>query len=394
MRIEEIIKRRVEKILPSKKDFIEALKKRKLKIYWGVDPTSPELHLGHSVPLLLLKEFQKMGHKIIILIGDFTAKIGDPTGKLSCRKALSDKEIKKNLKTYKDQISKILDFKKNPPDFLFNSKWFSKMKLPQFFKILSKFTLSRLLERDMFQKRIKLKKEIYLHEFLYPLLQGYDSVMIDCDVEIGASDQLFNMMIGRKLLKEIKGKEKFVVTTPLLVDPRTGKKFSKSEKNYISLQEKPKEMFGKIMNLPDEGIIPFLKLCTEVPLVEVEKIEKKLSKKEINPKEVKKFLAFEIVKMYYGKKLAKKAKEEFERVFEKKEKPKEIEKIQLKEKEIGIVDLLLKVKFASSKSEAKRLIKEGAIKIENEKISNPQKKIKIKKGMILKKGKRFFVEIT
>ena len=203
-----------------------------------------------------------------------------------------------------------------------------------------------------------------------------------------------NMMIGRKLLKEIKGKEKFVITTPLLVDPRTGKKFSKSEKNYISLQEKPKEMFGKIMNVPDEGIVPFLKLCTEVPLIEIEKIEKKLSKKEINPKEIKKFLSFEIVKMYYGKKLAKKAKEEFERVFEKKEKPKEIEKIQLKEKEIGIVDLLLKVKFASSKSEAKRLIKEGAIKIENEKISNPQKKIKIKKGMILKKGKRFFVEIT
>lgn len=382
------IKRWVDKIYPSEKEFLEASKSKKLVIYHGVDPTAPDLHLGHSTNYLLLREFQRMGHKIILLIGDFTAQIGDPSGKDSARKILSKKEVLDNSKTYKKQISKILDFssKTNPVQIKFNSKWYEKMKISDFMKLLSHFTHGQVIKRNMFQKRLKKGQEINFVEFIYPMLQGYDSVAMNVDAEVGGTDQMFNMMRGRDLMKDYKNKEKFVITTKLLENPKTGKKLmSKSEGGYVALSDSPKEMFGKIMALSDEAVMPCLELCTRIDLNKTKDIG--------NPKDLKITLAKEIVAIYYSKKEADKAEKEFNRVFKQKGLPLNIKQVKIKEKKLNILDLLLKTKLASSKSEARRLIEQKGVKIDKKIINDWKANINIKKGMIIQVGKRKFIKL-
>lgn len=387
--IEEYLDRWADKIYPSRKEFLKALKSRKLIIYHGVDPTAPDLHLGHSTNYLLLKKFQDLGHQVILLIGDFTARIGDPTGRISARKALTKKQVLKNYRTYKEQVGKILDFKskKNPAQVKFNSKWLEKMNLKDIMKLMTGFTRGQMIKRNMFQQRLKRGQEIYLSEFLYPLLQGYDSVVMDVDVEVGGTDQTFNMLVGRRLMKKYRQKEKFVITTPLLENPKTGKKLmSKSEGNYIALNDSANEIFGKIMALPDETIIPCFKLCTEFPLSGIKKI--------INPRDLKARLAKEIVAMYHSKKAALAAEKEFERVFKKKGLPSKIPLVKIKKKKLAILDLLLKTKLVSSKSEAKRLILQKGVKIDSKVQGDWKKIIEIKKGLIIKVGKRKFAKLS
>src|SRR4030042_2490670 len=284
------LKRWVDKIYPSEKEFLKALETRKLTIYHGVDPTAPDLHLGHSTNYLLLRKFQDLGHKIIILIGDFTAQIGDPTGRISGRKTLTKKQVLKNAETYKAQISKILDFKSktNPAQLKFNSQWYEKIKFTDLMKLMANFTHGQMIKRNMFQQRLKNGQEINFIEFIYPMLQGYDSVAMNIDAEVGGTDQTFNMMAGRDLLKTYENKEKFVITTKLLENPKTGKKLmSKSEGGYVALNDPPNEMFGKIMALPDEATMPCFELCTEIPLIGFAGIK--------NPQQLKIRLAKEIV---------------------------------------------------------------------------------------------------
>ncbi|MBU2579121.1 tyrosine--tRNA ligase [Patescibacteria group bacterium] len=398
-KIEEIINNRlIDKIYPSK-DFLEKFLKSKkvFTIYHGVDPTAPSLHLGHSTNYFLLKKFQELGHKIILLIGDFTAQIGDPTDKLAARKSLTKKEVLENCKTYKKQLSKILDFssKKNPAKIKFNSKWFSKLNFEKLIKLAAHFTVSQMLQRDMFQKRLADKKEIYLHEFLYPLMQGYDSVALDADIEIGGTDQTFNMLIGRDLVKKYNNKEKFIITTPLLVNPKTNKKLmSKSEGGYVGLDDSSNEMYGKIMALSDEVIIPCFNLCTSLNTKEIEEIKKDLKNKKKNQRDIKAKLAREIVAIYHDEKLALRAEQEFNKVFKEKKTPSKIPifKQNNQRAAYNLIDLLVETKLAPSRTEAKRLIAQKAIKIDNEVQKDWQKEIKIIPGMIMQAGKRKFIK--
>jgi len=396
-KVKEILERSISKIYPSKKSFEDILKSgKKITIYHGIDPTGPELHLGHSTNLLLLKRLQEMGHKIILLVGDFTAQIGDPTDKLAVRKSISEEDVLKNCETYKEQAAKILDFssKKNPVEMVFNGDWYSKMGAKEFLGITKKITVQRLLERDMFQERIKKGKDITVLEFLYPLMQGYDSVVLKSDVEVGGTDQTFNMLMGRTLMKRYLGKEKLVITTRLLENPKNGKKLmSKSEGSYIALTDSSKDMYGKTMFLPDEVIIDCLEMCTELPMAEVKKIETNL-KKGLNPRDAKARLAREIVGLYHGSQAAKEAEAEFEKVFAKKEAPSEVPVFKTSKKEYNIVDLLVEAKLAVSKSEARRLISQGGVKVGNKKITDQNKLIKITKNILVQVGKRKFLEVT
>lgn len=395
-KIEEILKRWADKIYPSEGEFLKALKSRKLVIYHGVDPTGPQLHLGHSTNYLLLRVLQKMGHKIVLLIGDFTAQIGDPTGKSITRKALTKEEVKQNFKTYKEQAGKILDFKsfKNPVKVEFNSKWLAKMNLTDVTKLLSNVTHAQITQRSMFKERLKNNVDIYMHELLYPILQGYDSVAMDVDAEVGGVDQTFNMLIGRDLVKIYNKKEKFVITTPLLENPKTGKKLmSKSEGGFVALNDPPAEMYGKVMSLADEAIIPCFKFCTEVPMVNINEMENALKINTVNPRDVKAKLAKEIVKMYHGEKEAEKSEEEFDKVFRNKELPDDMPIFQTDKKEYFVLDLLFDSKLASSKNEAKRLVEEGAVDVDGKTEKEWKKTLELKDGMIIKVGSRKFVKI-
>lgn len=392
-KIEEILTRGVEKIYPGKEELKKVLLSgKKLRIYNGIDPTG-KLHLGHSAVLKKLRQFQDLGHEVIVLIGDFTARIGDPTDKLAARKKLSKEQVKKNSANYKKLIGKILDLKKSNIRFLHNEKWTNKLRPEDMLELASYFTVARLLERDMFQERIKQGKEIYVNEFLYPIFQAYDSVTMDVDIEIGGNDQTFNMLAGRTLMKKIKNKEKFVLTIKLLVDP-AGKKMGKTEGNMINLDEKADNMYGQIMSWPDELINLSFELCTNIPIKETKKIKKELKSKKLNPRDAKAKLAKEIVALYHGKPAAQKAEKEFNRIFKKKELPSEIPSIKIAAKNINILDLLVKTKLASSKAEAKRLIEQKGVKINNEIQEDWRKNIPIKNGMIIQVGKRKFAKIN
>ncbi len=388
--INQVLSRGIVEILPSPRLFLKALKTKKLKIYFGIDPTSPNIHLGHAVILRKLREFQKLGHEIIILFGTFTAMIGDPSGRERARLPLRPQEIKTNMATYKKQIAKILDIQKTR--FVYNHLWLAKLTFPELIKIAANFTVSQLLERHMFQERLKKGREIWLPEFLYPVMQGYDSVALDVDAEIGGQDQTFNMLVGRKLQKIYRDKEKFVITCPLLLG-LDGRKMSKSFNNTISLSDPPNEMYGKIMSLRDELILSYFELCTDKSQKEIKTLKTNLEKASINPMQAKKELAFEIVKIYHGLDFAKKASQEFEKVFVQKSAPSKIPKIELKAKRMPLVDLLVKSGLVSSKSEAKRVTKQGGVKINQIVQQNWDKEIEIKKEIILQVGKRKFVKI-
>jgi len=389
--IDEILTRGVEKIYPNKGALEKLLLSGKqIKIYMGIDPTG-KLHIGHSVVLKKLRGFQDLGHEVIVLIGDFTARIGDPTDKLATRKSLTKEQVEKNAAGYKKLIGKILDINKSNLRFLHNEEWTNKLKPVDLLELSSYFTVSRLLERDMFQKRIKEGKEIHLHEFLYPLFQAYDSVTMDVDMEIGGNDQMFNMLAGRTLMKKMKNKEKFVLTTKLLVDP-TGKKMGKTEGNMINLEDDAKEMYGKIMSWPDGLIGVGLEICTNLPFEEVKRIQAELNQGKVNPRDSKMKLAYEIVKIYHGEKKAQEAQDYFIKTVQKKEVPDNIEASELEViASTTTSDLLISSDLVKSKSEARRLVKQKGVKIGGKVVEDADKEIVIPdEGIILQKGKRHF----
>ncbi len=391
-KIKETLSKHIDSVYPSKEALENVLKSgKKLTIYWGVDPTAPDMHLGHSTNLFVLRRFQNLGHRIVVLLGDYTAQIGDPSGKDKKRRVLSEQEVKENLKTYKNQVLKILNSKKTI--FKFNSEWWKKMSAKQLMELDDFFTHQQMIERDMFQQRIKKNKPISLKEFQYPILQGYDSVALKTDIELGATDQLFNMLIGRELVKIFLKKEKFIITTSLLIDPKTGNKLmSKSEGKYVSLNDLPNQMYGRIMALSDGVILECFKFCTDLDDKKIKNIEARLNSRE-NPKKLKTELAFEIVKIYHGEKSAKEAEEEFNKVFRKHELPEKIPVAILKKRSYDAIDLLLKLNLVKSKSEARRLVNENAVKINSEAIKDLKIKINITSGLVVQIGKKRFVKI-
>ena len=389
-KIDEVLTRGVVEILPNKKDLAKLMQRRKIRLYNGIDPTSPDIHLGNAVPLLKLKQFQDLGHEVILLIGTFTAQIGDPSGHEKARKPLTPKEIKKNIATYKKQASKILDF--NKTKLMFNGDWLAKMTFQDVIKLASNFTVQQIIERDLFQRRIKKKTPIWFNELLYPLAQGYDSVQMNVDLEIGATDQTFNMLTGRTLQKIYNKKEKFVLTLPL-IPGLDGRKMSKTYGNTINVTDPANEMYGKLMSLHDDLIIQYFELCTEVPLQLIKQHKRALQLNKVNPMNLKKRLAFEIVKMYHGAKKAELAEKEFERVFQRKGKPRKVKSIKLKVKSWNIIDLLMKAKLCKSKSEAKRLIKQGGVDVDGKTVTDHQSSILIKNEIIIRVGKKRFAKI-
>ena len=379
-----ILARNVDQII-TEQDFWKKFRSgRQLRIKHGVDPTNPFLHLGHAVNYWKMREFQELGHKVIFLIGDFTAQIGDPTGRSSSRPELSQKDIEENAKEYLSQAAKILINKPTLLEIRRNSEWYDKMKLADFLKLAKKITHSRLIERDMFQRRVKKREEIYMHEMLYPILQGYDSVMVKSDLTIIGSDQLFNELVGRHY-QEASGLDPQVIMTTLITPGLDGKeKMSKSLGNYIAIEDTPKDKFGKIMTLPDSLVRSYFVVYTKAPLEEISGIEKQ------NPFEAKKKLAFEIVKLYHGEKEAKKTQTYFEKTFSKKEIPSDIPSIKIVSGEDWI-EFLTRNKFAKSKSDAKRLIAGGGVDLDGVKISNAAEKTK---DGVAKIGKFKFVRLV
>ena len=383
-KIAELLERGVENIYP-KKEFLEArLKEGKLTLYTGYDPTADTLHIGHGITLLKLRQFQELGHKVIMLIGDFTGMIGDPTDKSAARKKLIRDEILANCKEYQKQARAILDFSgDNPAELKFNSEWHSKMNFAEVLELAGHFTVQQMLERDMFERRVAEEKPIYLHEFLYPLMQGYDSVAMDVDGEVGGNDQTFNMLAGRTLMKEIKGKEKFVLTTKLLADD-SGKKMGKSEGNMIALSDSPEDMFGKVMRWSDTMMKNGFELCTRVPTAEFEEVLQ-----ASNPRDAKLRLAYEITKTFLGSAAATEGQSCFAEVIQHKEVPAVI--AELKPTEYDIITVLAVSGIAKSKAEARRLVEQGGVKINGEKV------IEItaltKPGDTVQKGNRFFVKV-
>jgi len=392
------LKEKVEKLLTRNvKDvvFFEDLKSKllsgkKLRVKHGIDPTGKKIHIGRAVVLWKLREFQELGHKIVLIIGDFTAQIGDPSDKLAKRPFLTEKQIKENMANYLPQIGKILDLKKC--EVHYNSKWLKKLNFKQVCELADVFTVQQMLERRNFSERFKNHQDISLKEFLYPIMQGYDSVAILADVELGGEDQLFNLHAGRKI-QEFFGKQPQNILTTKMLSGLDGRKMSTSWGNVINITDFPDEQFGKIMSMHDEMIPEYLELTTDLDDAEIHNLISELKNNKINPKEVKKIIGFNIVKRYWGEDEAKKAKEKFEILFEKKEVAKDLPVLKLKNKKINIIDLILLTGALKSKSEAKRLIEQGGFKINNEQIKDIKKELVLEGGEIIKIGKHKFFKI-
>lgn len=388
-KIELLLTRAVEAVYPTKEFLEKELKSgKRLTLYCGFDPTAPTLHIGHGIQMLKLRQFQELGHKVIFLIGDFTGMIGDPTDKTSARQKLTHEQVIENSKHYQKQAAAVLDFDgDNAVEVKYNSTWNGKLSFGDVLELSSHFTVQRMLERDMFEKRMKEQKPIYLHEFMYPLMQGYDSVAMDVDGEVGGNDQTFNMLAGRDLLKDLKQKEKFVVTTKLLTDD-SGKKMGKSEGNMIAFSDTPEDMFGKIMRWPDGIIVRGFELCTVVPLEDIKEIESKLKKGE-NPRDLKMLLAFEVTKTFLGEEAAKKGKDRFISVIQDKEKPADMPEI--KPSAYDVVTVMVEGGLAVTNSEARRSIEQGGVKVNDEKVKSIDEEVA--PGSVVQKGKRFFVRV-
>ena len=388
-KIDEVLTRGVERVYPNRAALEKVLRSgKKIKLYQGFDPSMPNLHLGNLVGLLKLKQFQDLGHEVIFLVGDFTAMIGDPTDKESVRPQLTRKQILTNCKNWRDQAGRVLKFSgKNAAKMLFNSQWLSKISFADLLRLSGQLTYQQMIKRDMFQKRLKKNKDLYLHEFLYPLMQGYDSVQMDVDLEIGGSDQMFNMLVGRDLMRKLKKKEKFVLTTKLLVDSR-GEKVGKTAGNALFLNADPVDIFGGVMSFPDEIVILAFELLTTAPLPLPPPTG------GLKPMELKKKLAWEIVKLNFGVKAAQEGQTEFERTFQQRKLPKKIKIVKLAANEYPIVNLLVKLGLAKSRGEAKRLIKQGAVEINKFRVQSSEFRVQTENRMVVRVGKRRFVRIS
>ncbi len=379
---EAIVKEDLEKKLNSGK---------KLRIKLGCDPSRPDLHLGHSIVLRKLKKFQDLGHQVVFIIGDYTGMIGDPSGKSKARPALSAEKVKENAKSYFKQVGKILDIKKT--EIRYNSEWFSKLSFEDILTLTGKFTVARILERDDFSKRLKSGIDIGVNEIMYPIMQAYDSIMIGADVEIGGTDQKFNMLAGRGLQKKMEKPQQNILTCPLLVGLDGKEKMSKSLDNYIGITENPNSMFGKIMSISDDMIFYYFKLLTDISKKEFDSIEKDLKGTLKNPRDLKVKLAKEIITIYHNKKSAEKAEEEFNKIFRDKQKPTDIMEWKMENGKWKMADLLVELKIVSSKSDARRLIKQGGVKIDDIVQKEFEKIIEVKNRMIAQVGKRRFIKI-
>ncbi len=379
----ELLTRGVERIYPSLDELEKVLASgKKLKIYFGIDPTGPALHIGHLANLLRLRDFQDQGHEITILIGDFTAMIGDPTDKTAARIKLTSDQVAENLKNYRSQIEKILSPEKTK--FVFNSSWLAGLNFGAILELASEFTVSQLLERDMFQERLRREQPVYLHEFLYPLMQGYDSVVLGVDLEIGGNDQTFNMLAGRQMQKR-RGQEKFVLAGKLLVDG-AGKKMGKTEGNMVMLSDQPSEIFGKVMSWPDELLPLGFELCTRLPMADQSALIAD------NPKLAKMQLAREIISLLYGSAEAQLAEEHFVNTFQKKEIPESIEEIVIESGEL-LGDALVRAGIVASKSEFRRLVEQGGIHdLDGSVIIDPL--LPATSDLRLRVGKRRFVKLV
>ena len=358
----------------------------------GLDPTAPDIHLGHTVVLRKLKLFQDFGHKVIILIGDFTARIGDPTGKSVTRPPLTEEQVITNAKTYQEQIFKVLDAEKT--EVRFNSEWLSKLDFADVLKLASKYTVARMLERDDFHKRYTEGRPISIHEFMYPLMQGYDSVALKADVEFGGTDQTFNLLMGRHLQGEEGMPEQTIITMPILEGLDGVQKMSKSLGNYIGISEAPSEMYGKAMSIPDELMMRYFMLVTNMSIEEQEQLSKDLESGAAHPRDVKMKLAHTIVRLYHGEEAANFGQEEFVRVFQKHAMPTDIPeyKVAITDEAVFVPQLLSDAGLTASNGEARRSIKAGAFKIDGEKCN--EEHIVLKDGMVLQVGKRKFIKIV
>jgi len=387
-----LLLRGVEEIVPKKEFHKKLEEKRSLRVKLGFDPTAPDLHLGHTVILNKLKLFQDLGHQVIFLIGDFTGLVGDPSGVNETRPVLTEKEIKENAKTYERQVFKILDKKKT--EIRFNSEWMNKFSPEDFIRLSSVQTVARMLERDDFSKRYSAQKPISIHEFLYPLLQGYDSVALDADIELGGTDQKFNLLLGREVQKFYGKEPQVAFTLPLLEGLDGVKKMSKSLDNYIAIEDDPDEMFGKIMSISDDLMWRYFELLSFRDEEEITEL-KKSQKEGSNPRDIKFLLAEEIVNRFHGEGSGNSAKEEFQSRFQKGNNPSDIKEITIKleEKSITLAKVLKEAEMVPSTSEALRLIKQGAVRIEGKKILDPKHEINLNSSLLYQVGKRKFSKI-
>lgn len=388
-KIDEILTRGVTDVIV-KNDLKKELESgKKLRIKLGIDPTGPKLHIGRAIPLWKLRQLQDLGHTIVLIIGDFTAQTGDASDKTAERQALTAEDVKRNMQTYKEQLSLILDMKK--VELHYNSDWWDKMSAGDLLREAMNFTVNQLIKRDNFWQRWETDKPIGLHEILYPLQQGYDSVAIKADVEVGGNDQLFNLLAGRTMQKKYGQKEQNVITFELL-EGTDGRKMSTSYDNCIYIEDGPSEMFGKVMSIKDELIIRYMALVTDMELAEISKIEKDLAG-GMNPRDAKVILAKSLVSRYHGQKAADEAEKAFAQVFVKKEMPDDIDEVAVIDKNWPLAELLEYTKLTTSKSEAKRLIEQGGVRVDSAVIGDRDAVIRPQNGTIIQVGKRKFIKI-
>ena len=391
-----LLKRGCEEIINEeefKKKLGKSIKENKpLRVKLGIDPSGTELHLGHAVPLRKLKQFQELGHQVDFLIGTFTGRIGDPTGKSETRKMLSEEQIMENIKTYLDQVALILDLDKI--NVVYNADWLEKLSLTDVLRLLSMFTVSQMISREDFAKRLSENKPVSLIEFMYPILQGYDSVELHSDVELGATEQKFNLLRGRDLQKNFGQEQQICMIMPILEGLDGVEKMSKSLNNYIAVKDTPNDMFGKIMSISDELMNNYYQMITEVPMEEIERIKENIENGSLHPMEAKKLLGMEVVKIYHGEKAATDAREWFENVFSKKNLDVDLPEMEVKYGETGVIELLVnETGLVKTTSEARRLIEQGGFKINDEAVKDVKAVVNIESGMIIRAGKKKIVKI-
>ncbi|TCW37899.1 tyrosyl-tRNA synthetase [Laceyella sacchari] len=396
----KIIQRGAAEILPAE-GLISKLRRsietgEPLKVKLGLDPTAPDLHIGHTVVFNKLRDFQKLGHIVQLVIGDFTAQIGDPTGKSETRKQLTEAEVKENAKTYTEQLFKVLDPDKT--EIHFNSSWLSPLTFADVTFLASKCTVARMLERDDFSKRYQSGQAISIHEFFYPLMQGYDSVALKSDIELGGTDQTFNLLMGRQLQKEYAQEEQVILTMPLLEGLDGVKKMSKSLGNYIGVDEDPNNMYGKAMSIPDELMVKYFELATDLSLEELEELKQGLAEGTIHPRDAKMRLGRTLVRMYHGEQAAQEAENHFKTVFQQRDLPDDMPEVQvnaadLEDGRMWIVALLSKLGLVATNGEGRRMIQQGGVRINQQKVTDPQAKVEVQDGMVVQVGRRKFAKV-
>ncbi|MGD8979729.1 MAG: tyrosine--tRNA ligase [candidate division WOR-3 bacterium] len=388
----DIIRSNVAELISEKELLYKLQAKRKLRIKLGIDPSGPEIHLGFSVVLRKLRQFQDLGHTAVMVVGDFTGMIGDPSGVSKTRPKLTKKQVEKNMAKYKDQIFRILNPKRT--EFTYNSTWLGALSMYDLVELASKYTVARILERDDFSQRLKDGLPVYMHETLYPLCQGYDSVAIKADVELGGTDQKFNLLVGRELMRESSMEPQVVLMMPILEGTDGTRKMSKSYNNYIGITESPKQMLGKVMSLPDNLITKYFELATDAFPHRVEEYRMALDEGAMNPRDAKLDLAKTLVRMYHTAQAAQKTAEDFQRVFTHREMPKKMDECKIAKRKINIVDLLVESKLMNSRGEAKRKIREGAIDVDGVRVDDISYDIELSQPIVLRAGKHKFLKVS